>query len=100
VRKAALVNLSGQLGAIHGPRGLRVHCVSPGPIDFPGGFWDMVKQKQPAHFAAAARFPILARHGTPAEVANAVAFLTSPAASYVTGANLRIDGGAVKRSNF
>jgi 3-oxoacyl-[acyl-carrier protein] reductase len=98
--KAALVNLSGQLAAIHGPKGVRVNCVSPGPIDFAGGFWDMVKEKQPALYTAAARLPVLARHGTPAEVANAIAFLASPAASYITGANLRIDGGAVKSSNF
>jgi len=98
--KAALVHLSGQLAAVHGSRGVRVNCVSPGPIDFPGGFWDMVKTKQPAFHAAAARLSVMGRHGTPLEVARAVAFLASPAASFITGANLRIDGGAIHTANF
>lgn len=100
VFKAALVHLSGQLAAIHATEGLRVNCVSPGPIDFPGGFWDMVKAKQPAFYERAARLSAIGRHGTPLEVAKAVAFLASPAASYITGANLRIDGGALHTANF
>lgn len=98
--KAALVHRSGQLAAVYGDKGVRVNCVSPGPIDFPGGFWDNVKAKQPAFYAAAARLAALGRHGTPEEVARAVAFLASPAASFITGANLRIDGGAIHTANF
>jgi NAD(P)-dependent dehydrogenase (short-subunit alcohol dehydrogenase family) len=48
----------------------------------------------------ASKLSALGRLGTPAEVAAAAVFLSSPLASYITGANLRIDGAAVKTSNF
>jgi 3-oxoacyl-[acyl-carrier protein] reductase len=98
--KAALVALTGQLAARHGPQGIRVNAVSPGPILFPGGVWEQIQQHQPQLFAGAARLSALGRHGRPEEVADAVAFLASPRASYITGANLRIDGAALKTSNF
>jgi NAD(P)-dependent dehydrogenase (short-subunit alcohol dehydrogenase family) len=98
--KAALVNYAGQLSARYGRKGLRVNTVSPGPIYFEGGVWDQIRQHQPALFEAAARLSVLERHGTAEEVARAVAFLASPAASYITGANLRIDGGMIKTANF
>ena len=98
--KAALVNFTGQLAARQASAGIRVNAVSPGPILFPGGEWDNNKANKPALFAAASRLPAMGRLGSPEEVANAVAFLVSPLASYITGANLRIDGGAIKSSNF
>jgi 3-oxoacyl-[acyl-carrier protein] reductase len=48
----------------------------------------------------ASKLSALGRLGTPEEVARAVVFLCSPAAAYITGANLSIDGGAVKTANF
>jgi NAD(P)-dependent dehydrogenase (short-subunit alcohol dehydrogenase family) len=98
--KAALINYAGQFAARHGPRGLRVNTVSPGPILHEGGVWDMIRQHQPKLFESAAQLPALKRHGRPEEVARTVVFLASPAGSYVTGANLRVDGGAVKATNF
>ena len=98
--KASLINFTGQLAAKQAASGIRVNAVSPGPILFDGGEWDNNRVKNPALFAAANRLPAMGRLGTPVEVANAVVFLASPAASYITGANLRIDGGAVKSSNF
>ena len=98
--KAALVNYVGQLAARHAASGVRINAVSPGPILFEGGEWDLNRVERPQLFAAASRLPAMGRLGTPEEVANAVAFLASPAASYITGANLRVDGGAIKASNF
>jgi 3-oxoacyl-[acyl-carrier protein] reductase len=98
--KAGVISLTGQLAAKHGPAGIRVNAVSPGPVMFEGGFWDQVNTSAPQLFAAAARLPAMGRHATAAEVADPVVFLCSPRASYITGANLRIDGAALKSANF
>ena len=98
--KAALVNYAAQLAARHGAAGLRVNAVSPGPILHEEGEWERIRVAKPALFAAASKLPALGRLGSPKEVASAVVFLCSPAAAYITGANLRIDGGAVKTANF
>jgi len=100
VMKAGLINYTGQLAARWGHKNIRVNAVSPGPIYFEGGTWDTIKQTNTKLFEAAARLPALGRHGTPDEVAKAALFLISPAASYITGTNVRIDGGAVRTANF
>lgn len=100
VMKAALNVYSSQLAHRLAGDGIRSNCVTPGPIDFEGGFWDQVKQADPKMFDRAAKLSALQRHGTPEEVASAVVFLASPVASYITGANLRIDGGVLKHTQF
>lgn len=100
VMKAGLVNYAGQMSARLAEDGVRVNTVSPGPVFFEGGTWDKIKSAAPNLFARAAKLPVLGRHGRPAEVADAIAFLASPVASYITGVNLRVDGGAVRTANF
>jgi 3-oxoacyl-[acyl-carrier protein] reductase len=100
VMKAGLVNYAGQLSARFARDGVRVNVISPGPVHFEGGTWDAIRQANPKLFEAAARLPHLGRHGTLDEVAKSAVFLASPASSYTTGVNLRIDGGAVKTANF
>ncbi|MEY4783735.1 MAG: hypothetical protein RIR41_1670 [Pseudomonadota bacterium] len=97
--KAALISYMGQLAAKHGPSGIRVNAVSPGPIFFEGGVWDQIRKHQPDLFNRAAQMSALGRHGRPEEVADAITFLASPRAGFITGANLRIDGAMVKTVN-
>lgn len=91
--KAALVNYAAQKAYQLAPQGVRVNSVTPGTIYFPGGVWHMMEQQVPEVYAAACQRPALQRMGTPEEVANTVTFLVSEAASYITGANIRVDGG-------
>ena len=98
--KAALITHANGLSQTLGPQGIRVNVVSPGPIYFEGGAWDTIKQHmKPMYESTVAACPN-GRLGTPEEVANAVAFLASPAASLISGVNLVTDGGFTKRVNF
>lgn len=98
--KAALVNYAGQLSEVAMAHGVRVNCVSPGPIHVEDGFWGAVKNEQPDQYAAVAARHGQNRLGTPEEVAKAVVFLSSPQASWVSGSNLIVDGGFSKSIQF
>jgi NAD(P)-dependent dehydrogenase (short-subunit alcohol dehydrogenase family) len=98
--KAAMTAYAANLSQALAPKGIRVNVVSPGPVFFEGGNWDTIKTHMESFYdATIAKMPIK-RLGQPAEVANAIAFLASPAASLITGANLVIDGGYTKRIKF
>lgn len=98
--KAALVSYATQLANQLGQFNIRVNLVSPGPIHHQEGFWEMVRQKQPDLYQRACAISVFNRLGTTSEVANAITFLSSPTASNITAANLRVDGGAIKTVNF
>jgi NAD(P)-dependent dehydrogenase (short-subunit alcohol dehydrogenase family) len=95
--KAALITHAKQLSQALAADGIRVNCVSPGPVYFPGGAWEYIKNNMADLYnGTMAQIP-RGSMGTPAEVANAVVFLASPAASLITGVNLVADGGFTKR---
>jgi len=98
--KAGLVNYVGNVSRALASKGVRANTVTPGSIYFPDGNWHKREQDAPALFAKAlARCP-MGRFGRPEEVAKAVVFLASPAASYITGTNLVVDGGQTYRVQY
>jgi 3-oxoacyl-[acyl-carrier protein] reductase len=98
--KAALLTYSKQLSQAWGPKGIRVNAVSPGPIEFKGGNWEMIHSAMPDLYNATAGQFALGRFGTPEDVARTIVFLASPASSYTTGTNVVVDGGYTKRVQF
>jgi 3-oxoacyl-[acyl-carrier protein] reductase len=94
--KAAEIHLAATAAQELAPAGVRVNCVSPGSIMFPGGGWDSFEQANPDDFATFldTQFPF-GRLGRLAEVADVVTFLLSDRASWVSGANVAVDGAQI-----
>jgi NAD(P)-dependent dehydrogenase (short-subunit alcohol dehydrogenase family) len=87
--KAGIIHLTKQLAAELGTSGIRANCVAPGPVDTAmAKLVHSVAIRQDYHDIIP-----LNRYGTTEEIASAVGFLCSPAASYVNGQVLAVDGG-------
>ena len=98
--KAAIIHYTQGLAHQLAGRGVRANSVSPGNTYFPGGVWTSIEQNNPELFAAALALNPTGRMATPQEVANAVVFLSSAAASFITGTNLLVDGALTRGVQF
>ena len=94
--KAALISHSKNLAIALAEKNIRVNTVAPGSIDFPGGFWEAIAKENRAQYEQVRESIPWKRLGTPEEIANAVVFLASERASWITGACLSVDGGQHK----
>ncbi|HEV2397223.1 MAG TPA: SDR family NAD(P)-dependent oxidoreductase [Candidatus Sulfotelmatobacter sp.] len=94
--KGGVVNLTRAMAIDHGPHNIRVNCVCPGDIDTPmlRSECAQLGEEVQSFMKEAANRP-LARVGTPEDVANAVLFLASPMANWITGTALVVDGGGL-----
>ncbi len=94
--KAGVVNLTRAMAIDHGGHNIRVNCVCPGDVDTPmlASECDQLGENPLQFMKEAANRP-LGRVGTPDDVANAVLFLASNMAQWITGACLVVDGGGL-----
>lgn len=95
--KAALINYSKNLARQMAQHNVRVNCVAPGNILFPGGSWDkhLAERRDEVLKYINSEVP-MQRFGRPGEIADLIVFLSSERASFVTGACIVADGGQTR----
>ncbi|MBS9475864.1 SDR family NAD(P)-dependent oxidoreductase [Ancylobacter radicis] len=98
--KAALIHYTQGLAYQLAPKKIRANTVSPGNTYFKGGVWEMIENGNPTLYAEALALNPTGRMATPQEIANGVVFLASPAAGFVYGTNLVIDGALTRGVQF
>jgi NAD(P)-dependent dehydrogenase (short-subunit alcohol dehydrogenase family) len=98
--KAAIIHYTQGLAYQLAGKGIRANCLSPGNTYFDGGVWQSIEQNDPSLFATALGLNPTGRMARPEEIARGVAFLASPAASFITGANLLVDGALTRGVQF
>jgi len=93
--KAGIDQLTRSAAMEFGPHGITVNCVAPGAIEV-----ERTRRESPDYGSTWSRITPLRRIGTPADVANAVLFLCSERASFITGQTLGVDGGIFTQPNW
>ncbi|HEV7930689.1 MAG TPA: SDR family NAD(P)-dependent oxidoreductase [Nitrosospira sp.] len=94
--KAAIVHYTQGLAFHLAHKKIRANSVSPGNTFFEGGVWHQIQQGNPKLYQEALALNPTGRMATPQEIANAIVFIASPAASFVTGTNLVVDGALTR----
>ena len=90
--KAAVVHYTTTQAAMYAKDRVRVNCIAPGSIEFPGGVWDRRKTADPKLYNATLASIPFGRMGHAEEIANVALFLASPLASWVTGQSIAVAG--------
>ena len=98
--KAALIHYTQGLAFQLAGKGIRANSVSPGNTYFEGGVWQHIEQDNPDFFQQALALNPTGRMATAEEVARAAVFLASPAASFIMGTNLVVDGALTRGVQF
>ncbi|MFK7913643.1 MAG: SDR family NAD(P)-dependent oxidoreductase [Pseudomonadales bacterium] len=98
--KAASIRHMAQRALQWGEKGIRANTVAPGPIYIDGGAWNNIKDNATALYERDRDQHPTKRMGTAEEVARVVAFLASPAASWVNGSTVRVDGAFCRGVDF
>jgi len=98
--KTAIIGYMAGVALQVGDKNIRANSVSPGNTYFPGGVWENIEGGNPELFNFAMGLNPTGRMGTPEEIAAGVVFLSSPASSRVSGANLLMDGALTKGIQF
>ena len=98
--KAAIIHYTQGLANQLAAKGIRANSVSPGNTYFEGGVWNTIKDGNPELYKTALALNPTCRMGTTQEMANAVVFLASRAASFITGTNLVVDGALTRGVQF
>jgi 3-oxoacyl-[acyl-carrier protein] reductase len=98
--KSAVTNWTLGQAQVLGAKGIRCNVVSPGPIFVEGGDWNRIKDNMAAFYEATEKLHPQGALGTVDDVANVVAFLVSEKAKHVSGVNVTVDGGFLKRIDF
>ncbi len=93
VAKSAVIQYTRNRAAALATQRIRVNCIAPGSIEFPGGSWEKRKTDNPQLYHAILRSIPFGRLGEPEEVARVALFLVSPLAGWVTGQTIMVDGG-------
>jgi 3-oxoacyl-[acyl-carrier protein] reductase len=91
--KAAVIQYTTSQAALLARHGVRVNCVAPGSVEFPGGVWEQRRTGNPELYGRTLRAIPFGRLGHPEEIADVVLFLASPLARWVTGQTITADGG-------
>lgn len=92
--KGAILTLCRYLSSAWAGDGIRVNAALPGNVYFPGGRWEEIMEEDKEETLEYIRHSVpMNRFGTPEEIADAVLFLASERAAFITGAMLNVDGG-------
>ena len=91
--KAALIQYTKTQAAQLASKHIRVNCIAPGSVEFPGGIWEKRRTDNSQLYNAVLDSIHFGRLGTPEDIASVALFLASDAAAWVTGQTIAVDGG-------